>query len=64
MMNLRRPLPWALSFCFSGAIQEPAMEKWKGREENVKAAQQLLYRRLILNAMARRGEYEPAMENC
>jgi fructose-bisphosphate aldolase class I len=63
MMHLTRLVPWALTFSFSRAIQQPAMEKWKGREENLKPAQQLLYRRIILNAMARRGEYEPAMEN-
>jgi fructose-bisphosphate aldolase class I len=63
MIHLRRRLPWAITFSFSSAIQQPAMEKWKGREENIKPAQQLLYRRIMLNAMARRGEYEPAMEN-
>jgi fructose-bisphosphate aldolase, class I len=63
MMHLRRRPPWAITFSFSSAIQQPAMEKWKGREENIKPAQQVLYRRIMLNAMARRGEYEPAMEN-
>ncbi|HEY8780703.1 MAG TPA: class I fructose-bisphosphate aldolase [Mucilaginibacter sp.] len=56
-------LPWALTFSFARAIQEPAMAIWKGKDENVKAAQQMLYHRASLDNAARRGEYDPSMES-
>jgi len=54
--------PWALSFSFARAIQQPALEIWQGREENLSAAQQALYHRAKCNRDARRGEYNPDME--
>jgi fructose-bisphosphate aldolase class I len=64
-MNLRfkSRLPWAVAFSFSRAIQQPALEIWKGQEANVRAAQQALYHRAHCNQAARRGEYNEAMEN-
>ena len=63
-MNLRfnSRLPWALSFSFARAIQQPALEIWQGKESNVKAAQQALLHRAQCNRAARRGEYTAAME--
>jgi fructose-bisphosphate aldolase class I len=55
-------LPWALTFSFSRAIQQPALEIWQGKETNVKAAQQALLHRAKCNRAARRGEYSAAME--
>jgi fructose-bisphosphate aldolase class I len=55
-------LPWALAFSFARAIQQPALELWKGQETNVLAAQQALYHRARCNQAARRGEYSQAME--
>jgi fructose-bisphosphate aldolase class I len=55
-------LPWALAFSFARAIQQPALEIWKGEQANVLAAQQALYHRAWCNRAARRGEYEAAME--
>jgi fructose-bisphosphate aldolase class I len=54
--------PWALAFSFARAIQQPAMEIWRGQEANVPAAQQALYHRAKCNRAARRGEYNAAME--
>ena len=64
MMNLRFKgiLPWALAFSFARAIQQPALEIWRGDESNVKAAQQALLHRAKCNRAARRGEYTAAME--
>jgi len=64
-MNLRfeTRMPWALTFSFSRAIQEPALEIWKGKETNVTAAQQALYHRAGCNSAARRGQYRTEMEN-
>ena len=63
-MNVRfkSRLPWALAFSFARAIQQPALELWKGQEANVSAAQQALYHRASCNQAARRGEYSQAME--
>ena len=63
-MNVRfkSRLPWALAFSFARAIQQPALELWKGQEANVLAAQQALYHRARCNQAARRGEYSAAME--
>lgn len=55
-------LPWALSFSFSRAIQQPALDIWQGKEANSVAAQQALYHRAKCNQAARRGEYNAAME--
>lgn len=63
-MNLRfkAKAPWALSFSFSRAIQQPALEIWHGDEANVPAAQKAIYHRAMCNRAARRGEYNAAME--
>jgi len=55
-------VPWALAFSFARAIQQPAMEIWRGEEAHVRAAQQALYHRAMCNRAARRGEYTAAME--
>src|ERR1700730_7983373 len=62
-MHLAVRLPWALTFSYSRAIQQPALERWNGKDENVEAAQQLLYNRIRLNALARQGKYEEEMES-
>ena len=58
----RSPLPWALAFSFARAIQQPALEIWKGSMQNVAAAQSALYHRAQCNKAARRGEYTAALE--
>jgi len=54
--------PWALAFSFARAIQQPAMEIWRGEEARVPAAQQALNRQAKFNRAARRGEYTAVME--
>jgi fructose-bisphosphate aldolase class I len=63
-MNVRFELrlPWAVAFSFARAIQQPAMEIWRGAEANVRAAQQALNHRAKCNRAARRGEYNAGME--
>ncbi len=60
--RFRSRLPWALAFSFSRAIQQPALEIWRGQAAHVSAAQQALYHRAMCNRAARRGEYSTAME--
>jgi fructose-bisphosphate aldolase class I len=64
-MNVRfkTHLPWALAFSFARAIQQLALEIWRGEAANVPAAQQALFHRANCNRAARRGEYSAAMEN-
>ncbi len=63
-MNVRfkSHLPWALSFSFARAIQQQAMEIWKGQESNQQAAQQALLNRVRCNRAARKGKYNDTME--
>ena len=62
-VRFRSRLPWALAFSFARAIQQPALEIWKGQQANVLAAQQALYHRARCNSAARLGRYGPEMEN-
>jgi fructose-bisphosphate aldolase class I len=64
-MNVRfkSQLPWALAFSFARAIQQPALEIWRGEEIHVAEAQKALYHRARCNQAARRGEYNAAMED-
>jgi len=55
-------LPWTLAFSFARAIQQPAMEIWRGQPDQVQAAQQALLHRATCNHAALRGEYNETME--
>lgn len=54
---------WPLSFSFSRAIQQPALDVWRGVCSNVIEAQAVLLHRARLNSAARCGEYSVAMES-
>jgi fructose-bisphosphate aldolase class I len=60
--KFKERLPWIVSFSFARAIQQPALDLWKGQEANVEEAQNLLYRRAKFDSAARRGEYKIQME--
>lgn len=55
--------PWLLSFSYGRALQQPVLQTWKGKTENIAAAQQALLKRARLNGAAQRGEYKLSMEN-
>jgi fructose-bisphosphate aldolase class I len=63
-MNVRFKgrMPWALTFSYSRAIQQPALEIWKGEDANAVPAQQALYHRARCNSAARSGQYNAGME--
>ena len=63
-MNVRfkSQMPWALAFSFARAIQQPALEIWRGEDANIPKAQQALYHRATCNQAARRGEYNETVE--
>ncbi len=64
-MNVRfkSRVPWAVAFSFARAIQQPALDVWRGKEEHVSAAQEALLHRAQCNRAARRGEYKTGMEH-
>ncbi len=55
-------LPWPITFSYSRAIQQPALERWKGRAANVPEAQQALVHRAACNRAARLGTYDAAKD--
>lgn len=61
-VRFRARLPWALGFSFARAIEQPALEVWKGDDANREAAQRVLNHRARCNRTARGGEYDPSME--
>ena len=63
-MNARfaSKLPWALTFSFARAIQQPALEIWSGEDANVAAAQRALLHRASCNSAARRGLYDAKLD--
>lgn len=54
--------PWPLSFSYGRALQEPPLATWRGKAENVKAAQQALLERARLNGAAACGCYDAKEE--
>ncbi|CAA9265217.1 MAG: Fructose-bisphosphate aldolase class I [uncultured Adhaeribacter sp.] len=56
-IRFKEQLPWTLTFSFSRAIQQPALEIWRGQDANVAAAQKALFDRASANCAARRGQY-------
>ena len=55
-------LPWALTFSYSRAIQQPALDIWRGEPANLLQAQHALQHRVACNRAARRGEYNAAAD--
>jgi fructose-bisphosphate aldolase, class I len=60
--RLPGPKPWKISFSYGRALQDPALEAWHGRDENVKSGQEALARRARCNGAASRGTYTEEME--
>jgi fructose-bisphosphate aldolase, class I len=54
--------PWKISFSYGRALQDPALETWHGRDENLAAGQHALYCRATLNGAASVGKYTDEME--
>ena len=55
-------LPWALSFSYGRALQQPSLKLWNGKKENIKLSQDALLIRSKLNSNATSGEYSSADE--
>jgi len=48
-------LPWPVTYSFSRALHQPALEIWKGKDENATAAQESFLEQALLNHNARKG---------
>jgi len=55
--------PWKLSISYGRALQQPALQAWQGKTENIPAAQQALLKRAKLNNLAMLGEYQATLES-
>lgn len=51
--------PWALTFSYGRALQASTIAAWKGKDENIKAAQEELMKRAKANSLASVGKYVP-----
>ncbi len=62
-MNKLGGLPWALTFSYGRALQQPAIKAWAGKAANVPAAQAALLHRARMNSLAAMGQYSAALES-
>jgi len=62
MNRLPGPKPWKISFSYGRALQDPALEAWHGRDENLAAGQRALCRRPRFNVAASVGNYTDEIE--
>ena len=60
--RLPGPKPWKISFSYGRALQDPALEAWNGRDENLVAGQRAFFQRARLNGAASVGKYTDEME--
>jgi len=61
-VRFKTRLPWAVTFSFSRALQQPVLAIWHGAAANAQAAQRALLQRAQCARAARRGTYAPSME--
>ncbi len=61
-MNRMGSLPWPLTFSYGRALQHAPQMAWKGRPENVAAAQAAFAHRARMNGLATMGQWKPDLE--
>ena len=61
-MAATKGLPWPLTFSYSRALQNPALNTWKGQASNVAAAQRAFHHRAHMNGLASEGKWKPELE--
>ena len=55
-------LPWPLTFSYSRALQNPALNTWKGQSANIGAAQKAFHHRAKMNGLAAQGAWQAGLE--
>ncbi len=61
-MASMKGLPWPLTFSYSRALQNPALNAWKGQSANVAAAQRAFHHRAHMNGLAAEGRWKAELE--
>ena len=61
-MNAIGGFPWRLTFSYGRALQNAALRLWRGRPENVAAAQAAFTHRAEMNSLAALGQWSPDLE--
>ncbi len=61
-VNKMGPLPWPLTFSYGRALQHAPQMAWKGKPENVAAAQRAFAHRAHMNGLATMGQWKPDLE--
>jgi fructose-bisphosphate aldolase class I len=61
-MASTKGLPWPLTFSYSRALQNPALNAWKGQSGNTGAAQRAFHHRAHMNGLAAQGKWKAELE--
>jgi fructose-bisphosphate aldolase, class I len=61
-MNKIGNLPWALTFSYGRALQHAPQTTWRGKSENVAAAQRAFSHRAKMNGLAALGQWKADLE--
>jgi len=61
-MAATKGLPWPLTFSYSRALQNPALNAWKGQNANIGAAQRAFHHRAQMNGLAAQGKWKAELE--
>ena len=61
-MAAMKGLPWPLTFSYSRALQNPALNAWKGQSANAGAAQRAFHHRARMNGLAAEGKWKAELE--
>lgn len=61
-MNRMGPHPWEVTFSYARALQNPAMETWRGQADMAAEAAKAFSFRAKMNHLARLGKYESDLE--
>ena len=62
MMNKIGGFPWKLTYSYGRALQQSALQAWKGKAENYDAAQAAFNHRAKMNGLASKGEWSTDIE--
>jgi fructose-bisphosphate aldolase class I len=61
-MNAMYDVPWKLTFSYGRALQAAALNAWRGKAENVKAARAAFTHRARMNGLAATGGWRAELE--
>jgi fructose-bisphosphate aldolase class I len=61
-MNQLGGVPWRITFSYARALQQLAMDAWKGQKSNMDAGREAIAHRAKLVSLASQGEYSEDME--